>query len=137
MLGMGMKAPTDFELLNYIYERYYSTFSSYTKEEADRDSKIYVPIDCAEVARHFGVDKDIVFGRLYYHLEKKYGYKQSDGVNVPFFALRVGGDIKCINFPLLASVVAGLRQEYRKFWLATGISIGALVISAVSLGLSL
>jgi hypothetical protein len=132
-----MKAPTDLDLLNYIYENYYATFASYSKEDPGRKTKIYVPIDSAKIARHYGVDSDIVFGRLYYHLEKKYGYKQSDGVNVHFFALRVGDDIKCINFPLLASVVAGLRQEYRKFWLATGISIGALVISAISLGFSL
>jgi hypothetical protein len=132
-----MKIPTDLELLNYIYEQYYEKFISYSKEEPNRAAKIYVPIDCKKIAEHFKVDSDIVFGRLYYHLEKVYGYKQNDGVNVHFFALRLGDDPKCINFPLLSSVVAGLRLENRKFWWATGISILALIFSALSLGLTL
>jgi hypothetical protein len=132
-----MKIPTDLELLSYIYEKYYATFISYSKESPDRSAKIYVPINCAEIAKHFKVDGDIVFGRLYYHLEKVYGYTQSNGANVHFFAFHVGDDHKCINFPLLASVVAGLRLEHRKFWWATSISILALIVSAVSLGLAM
>jgi hypothetical protein len=40
-----MKVPTDQKLLSYIYDHYYATFSSFSKEEPDRDVKIYVPID--------------------------------------------------------------------------------------------
>lgn len=132
-----MKIPTDLKLLSHIYKKYYATFISYSKESPERSAKIYVPIDCAEIARNFKVDGDIIFGRLYYHLEKVYGYKKSDGANVHFFALQVGNDHKFINFPLLASVVAGLRLEHRKFWWATSISIVALIISALSLGVAL
>jgi hypothetical protein len=131
-----MKVPTDLKLLSHIYDSYYQTFSNYSKHEPDRAAKIYVPIDCAKVAEHLGVDPDIVFGRLYYHLENKYGYKQSDGARVHFFALRIGKDIKCVNFPLLSSVVAGLREESSKFWLATWISLVALALSVLSLGIS-
>jgi hypothetical protein len=93
-----------------------------------------VPIDCAKIVKHFGVDPDIVFGRLYSHLENKYGYKRSDGSRVHCFALRLKEDKKCINFPLLSSVVAGLREESSKFWLATWVSLLALVVSVFSLG---
>jgi hypothetical protein len=132
-----MKAPTDLKLLSYIYDLYYPEFVNYSKDEPERDAKIYVPINCAKVAAHFKVDPDIVFGRLYYHLEEKYGYKRSDGSRVHFFALRLNEDIKCINFPLLSSVVAGLRDESSRFWLATWISLAAAAVSVLSLGISL
>ena len=132
-----MKAPTDLQILNTIYESYYDTFKSFTKDAPERAAKIYVPIDCKKIARALGVDPDIVFGRLYYHLEKKYGYSQRDGVRVHFFALRIGDDIHCVNFPLLSSVVAGLRQDNRKFWITTGVSILALILAVASLTISI
>jgi hypothetical protein len=130
------KIPTDIEILDAIYERYYTEFTKYSKEERMRQTKIYVPIDCAEIANGLRVDGDIVFGRLYYHLEKKYGYTQDDGLKVHFFALAAGKDRHCINFPYLASVLATLRQEKQKFIIATWISVGALIISFISLFVS-
>jgi hypothetical protein len=130
------KTPTDLELLNTIYERYYTEFTKYSEEERIRQSKIMVPVDCAEIANRLGVDGDIVFGRLYYHLEKKYGYTQDDGSKVRFFALAAGKDRHCVNFPYLASVLATLRQEKQKFTITTWISVGAAVISVVSLCVS-
>jgi len=132
-----MKAPTDLQILNDIYDRYYQTFKTFVKGTPDRSAKIYVPIDCGKTAEALGVDGDIVFGRLYYHLEKKYGYAQKDGVRVHFFALRVGQDVHCVNFPLLASVVVGLRQDNRKFWITTVISVVALILAVISLTVSL
>jgi hypothetical protein len=131
-----MKAPTDLQILNDIYDRYYPTFKTFVKGAPDRSAKIYVPIDCNKTAEALGVDGDIVFGRLYYHLEKKYGYAQKDGVRVHFFALKVGQDMHCVNFPLLASVVAGLRQDNRKFWITTIISVVALILAVISLTIS-
>ena len=32
-----------------------------------------VPIDIPGIAARFGVDPDSIFGRLYYHLDPKYG----------------------------------------------------------------
>lgn len=69
------RVPTDLEILNVIYEQYYDEFSSYDKNSPTRSSKIYVPIDIGAIARRLH-DGDIVFGRLYYHLEKKYGYQR-------------------------------------------------------------
>jgi len=131
------KTPTDLELLNAIYERYYDEFSQYSKEGGGRGSKIYVPIDCASIADRLKVDGDIVFGRLYYDLDSRYGYTNDDGSKVHFFALAVGDDRHCVNFPLLASVLAGLRHENRRFLVTTWIAVIALVISSVSLGVAM
>ena len=131
------RLPTDFEILNAIYERYYDTFASFTREKPSRSAKILVPIDIDALAREMGVDHDIVFGRLYYHLEKRYGYKNDDGSVVHLFALRVGDDGHCVNFPLAASVLANLRDENRKYRLATVIAVVSLVVSLVSLYISI
>lgn len=131
-----MRIPTDIEILNTIYSMYHSDFVAFEKGGRSRDTKIYVPIDCKKIAGELKVDSDIVFGRLYYHLEKQYGYKQDDGSNVHFFALKVGNDSKCVNFPLMTSVLAGLRQEKKKFWIGTAIAVLALIVSTVSLTVS-
>jgi hypothetical protein len=103
--------PTDREILDAIYERYYDTFANYSETAPTRSSKIYVPIDISEIAARLGVDGDIVFGRLYYYLEKKHGYQQQSGASVPLFALEAGGDRHCINFPYMASVLAAMRAH--------------------------
>lgn len=129
--------PTDLALLEEIYKRYYPTYLRFSREEPTRSAKVYVPIDIKALATHFSVDNDIIFGRLYYYLEKKYGFKEPDGSVVHFFALRVGKDTNAIQFPLLGSVVATLRDERKKHQLATWLSIVALVISVLTAGISL
>jgi hypothetical protein len=131
------KTPTDLELLNVIYERYYCQFAQYSRENAERGSKIYVPIDCASIATQLNVDSDIVFGRLYYDLENRYGYTKDDGSKVHFFSLGVGEDRHCVNLPLLASVLAGLRYENKRFMVTTWIAVFAIIISSISLGISI
>ena len=132
------RPPTDLEILEEIYERYYSTFSSFTREKPNRSTKVYVPINIEAIAKHFAVDPDIIFGRLYYHLEPKYGFTKPDGsTEVNFFALEVGSDRHSVQFPLLATVIASLREERNKHLMATWLSIAAIVISVVSLIVSL
>ena len=80
--------PTDLQILKEIYRRYYSVFAEYSRETPNRATKVYVPINIEELAEHFGIDSDIVFGRLYYHLEPKYGFTQKDNVKVRFFTLK-------------------------------------------------
>ena len=128
-----MKIQTDRKLLQEIHDRYYETFASYQKGDDSRDSKIYVPIDVDKVASAFDVDGDIIFGRLYYHLDRKYGYKQDDGRMVHFFARVAGNDRHCVNFPLLTAVLADLKLENRKFRIATGIAFLSLIISIIAI----
>lgn len=131
------RLPTDRKILNAIYERYHPVFEAYSEEEAGRDSKIMVPIDISALARDMRIDRDIIFGRLYYHLEKKYGYRNEDGSYVRLFALQAGKDPHCVNFPLLASVLAALREQNRKHLTATGIALFSLGVSVTSLLISL
>lgn len=129
--------PTDQQILNAIYERYYDAFARHTAATPTRSAKVYVPIDIPAIAADLNVDVDIVFGRLYYHLDNKYGYTEPDSTKVSFFTLVAGKDTNCVNFPLLASVLAELRDQSRKHSLATWIAVASLVISLVSITISL
>ena len=132
-----MKTPTNLEILNVIYNDYYEDYVKYSRNDGARSSKNYVPIDCNKIAKKWDVDVNIIFGRLYYHLDKIYGYENNDGSKVPFFSIKVGEDKHCINFPLLSSVLAGMRQENKKYLIVTWLSIIALIISAISIGITI
>ncbi len=131
-----MKIPTDLKIIDTIYKEYHNDFISYKKGDSTRASKTHVPIDCEKIANILKVDPDIVFGRLYYHLEEKYGYQRPDGMNVHFFALVVENDYRCVNFPFMTSILAALKQENKRFWIGTLIAITALVVSFISLTIS-
>ena len=128
--------PTDIEILNTIYDEYYETFTSFTKGDSSRETKIYIPIDIALIAKKFDIDPDIIFGRLYYHLEKKYGYKKESDSHVHLFSLKTGKDSHCINFPYAASVLADLRAENKKFLVTTVTAVFSLIISIISIYIS-
>ena len=85
-----MKIPTDLEVLNAIYSRYYHEFASFRKEAADaRNAKVYVPIDVDKIASDLSVDGDIVFGRLYCHFNNKYSYIKADNTRIEFLHLNL------------------------------------------------
>lgn len=128
--------PSDYKLLTEIYDRYYEQFKNFNREAPERDAKIYVPIDIRTIAAHLKTDEYIIFGRLYTHLDKKYGYKNDDGSLSPFFSMQAGKDRHVINFPLLASVLAGLTEERNQQNTTWKISIAAALISLISLGVS-
>jgi len=125
--------PTDLRLLDAIYSRYHAEFSAFSDDNKTRGTKMWVPIDIDELAAKFSTDPDMIFGRLYYHLRGKYRQPTGDEV-LEFFQMRVGQDRHCINFPFLASVLADLREERRRFVVATRIAALSLVISLVSIG---
>jgi hypothetical protein len=126
--------PTDLEILNAIYERYYVDFRDFEKQKPPpRRAKIYVPVDCEEIARQLRVDGDIVFGRLYYHMDQKYSYRQADGhARVSFFTrdLEPGRDV--INFPLMSSVLAGLRADQGRHDRNTWLSVSAIIVAFIA-----
>lgn len=131
------RLPTDLQLLDTIYRSYYDFFASYSEASPKRSSKIYVPIGIEAVARKFDLDGDIIFGRLYYHLDEKYRYKQEEGGEVHLFTPAVGGDRHCVNFPYVASIVASLRDKDKKYRIATGMASVSFLISVVSFALSI
>ena len=126
---------TDRQILRAIYERYYDDFVTFERGNKTRETKIYLPIDIPAVAQLIGMDPELVFGRLYYHLAPKYGRVEAES-SVPFFEKtfpnRVTGrpDLHVVNFPLLESILANLEYEERKFRLP-------IVISAASLGIAI
>lgn len=134
-----MKVPSDLSVLEAIYEEYNLEFSQFSKGgENTRQTKVFVPVDCQKIAKRLGVDGDIVFGRLYFHLEQKHGYKRPDGSNVAFFTLQAGNDRHCVNFPLLASVLAGLQDEESRAkhattlaWIAIAVSLASVVATVL------
>jgi hypothetical protein len=131
------RPPTDLHILEEIYNRYYTTFISFSSKDGSRSAKVFVPIDIREIGKHFGIDPDIIFGRLYYHLEPKYGFMQPDGSRVHFFTLAIGTDRHCVQFPLLAVVVAKLREERNRDLFTRWLSLVAIIISFVSLLVSI
>jgi hypothetical protein len=132
---MAGSLPTDRNLLGVIFREYYPPFAAFSEENKTRSSKIWVPIDIETLARRFRTDPDMIFGRLYYHLNGKYG-QEIDGGRLEFFQMRVGADKHCVNFPFLASVLADLEQESSRFAWATAIAALSLVVSIASIAIA-
>ena len=133
------KMPTDRKILRKIYDKYSNCFVNFKRgdPEVKRETKIYVPIEIEALAEDLKVDSDMLFGRLYYSLDKKHGYEQKDGSKVHLFALAVGKDRHAINFPLLSAVLAELEESYIRFTIPLVISVVfsilALTISIISI----
>lgn len=136
------RPPSDFKLLKLIYSRHRRDFESFVEEHpSGRSSKILVPVNLQRIADACGVDVNSIFGRLYYHLDPKYGEAPgpSGGARKVFFTPVAGDDRDCVNFPLLEAVLAGLWEERRKDVLITttafvslGIAVASLVVSIVT-----
>lgn len=128
---------TDLELLKEIHRRHDLDFR---ERVGNRSSKIMVPIDIPAITAHFGLDTDSVFGRLYYHLDLKYGEEPKEGhARKVFFTPKAGHDVNCVNFPLVEAVLAGLWQQQRRdqlaLWAAMfsiGISLASLLVAVLS-----
>lgn len=135
MLKLSMKKPlpTDMQILDLIYEKYYEDFKKFGKDQYSRKSKILIPIDIKSIAEELGVDGDIVFGRLYFYLQERYGYTRNNGSMVSLFIFKSQDEMHLVNFPYLGSVLAGMREENSKFLLATFIAVGSAIISIISL----
>lgn len=132
------RPPSDFDLLKAIYERHHDDFMART---ADRRTAVVVPIDIPAVAAGLGTEPDIVFGRLYHHLDPLYGEDERDDgrPRKAFFMAKAGEEADCVNFPLLEAVLAGLWQERNwQLWavwasaLSVAIAVAALIVSIVT-----
>jgi len=129
------RPPTDLEILEEIYRRYYEVFSEYSKDSPSRDTKVYVPIDIRAIADHFGVDGDIVHGRLYYYLDHKYSIVRGDGSKVPFFRFVENTTPQSrdqVQFPVLASAIASLRESRNQFLWATALAGASFLIALLA-----
>ncbi len=130
--------PTDLQILEAVYGRYYHEFENFTIATPDRPTKAFIKVDLPAIATKLRVDVDIVFGRLYYHLQQKYGFRKEDGLLVPLFTRDLATPGDYVHFPLLSSVLATLRAEdlrQRRTWrlaiVAICVSIGGAFLSAL------
>ncbi|MEM1087663.1 MAG: hypothetical protein AAFZ74_09830 [Pseudomonadota bacterium] len=133
---MARPIPTDETLLATIYARYLKSFSEWSDDNKTRVAKIWVPIDIDALGKKFRCDPDLIFGRLYYHMNEKYGSKTGDGQEVNFFNMRLANDRHVVNFPLLTSVLADLQDNRKRFIISTRLAALSLVVSAISIGIA-
>lgn len=133
---MARAIPTDEMLLATIYKRNLKAFSEWSEENKTRVTKIWVPIDIDVLGKKFGCDPELIFGRLYYHMNGKYGSSTGDGQDVNFFNMRLANDRHVVNFPLLTSVLADLQDNRKRFIVSTRLAALSLVVSAISIGIA-
>lgn len=117
---------------------YSAEYRSFQHGKTDqRLSKVYVPIDIDKIARKLGTEGDIIFGRLYHHLNKKYGYTTPQGPYAFMFTRELGDgtnkEVNCIHFPLMASVLAELQDQQIKYSWTIWLSIIAIIISTIAI----
>lgn len=127
------KLPTDRAILKCIYEMYEPAYPGVQPGSPRGENDPYIAIDIPAVATKLGCNAELLFGRLYYHLDQKHRYKQDSGALVPLFYLKVGDKRHAIHFPYLAAILAVQEQEHRRQLWSLGISILALVLSVASL----
>jgi hypothetical protein len=127
------RPPTDFELLKAIYEHHEYEYRRTVSPAGDQ----FMAIDIPEIASKLGTTDQIVFGRLYRHLDPKYAHEPNPSVGrtsrKSFFGPQVGHLVNAINFPVLEAVLAGLWQERRRNLWAIGLSVASIAISVAAL----
>lgn len=123
------KLPTDREVLQRIYDMYERSYPGARPGESDP----YVAVDLPAVAAKLRCKPELLFGRLYYHLDRKHGYRQDGGALVSLFSPKVGEQRHAVHFPLLAAVLAGHNEERSRQRWTVRMSFAALVLSLVSL----
>ena len=125
--------PTDLKILKCIFEMYEPDYPGKENGEVRGKNDPYLPIDVSKVASRLGCSPEMLFGRLYYHLDAKHRYSQDDGAKVHLFSLRVGSIMHCVNFPYLAAVLAEGNAEHKRQLWSLAVSITALVLSIASI----
>ena len=130
------RPPTDYELLRAIYEHHRDDF---TGSRASTTTGVALPINIPSIAATLGTDPDTVFGRLYHHLDPKYGEPRDKEGRIALFIARPGDEPDLVNFPLLEAVLADLWQERDRqrvtVWvsmISIAIALAALIVSVVT-----
>ncbi len=123
------RPPTDYELLHVIYWKYRADHTG------DAAQKVFLPIDLHDIARDLRTEPNMVFGRLYHHLNPKYVSTAEKGeLQKALFISNTSGNL--INFPLLEALYAGLAQERSQARWVTGTAVLSLAIAIASLVVS-
>ena len=127
------KNPTDYKILKTLYNDYFDDFIDFDLSNPQRSAKMYVPISFDRLERELGANKSIIFGRLYYHLNKKYSYINDNGSRVDLFLLGLNKEKHLIQFALLSSILANLKDNRRHHLWPIYISAFAVLVSVTSI----
>ncbi|WP_172205406.1 hypothetical protein [Niveibacterium sp. COAC-50] len=128
---------SDRYVLKCIYEMYKDQYPRSNSDVVVSDNDPYIAINLQALAEKLDCSPELLFGRLYYHLDRKHRYKQEDGALVSLFTLKVGEKKHAVNFPFLASILAGENRDFLRFIMPLSMSGLALLISATSLVISI
>jgi len=124
------RIPTEREVLRCIYAMYESEYPGSPAVGGRGENDPYVAIDVSAVAAKLRCKSELLFGYLYYHLDAKHKYEQSENVHVHLFAIKVGQKRHGVNFPYLCALLANHNLEHRRQRWSVGISLLALALSA-------
>lgn len=125
---------TDLQLLETIQSEYADAYLERIKNKPDNpnNSMVYLAIDLDKIAKKLGLPNgELVFQRLYRHLEKKYGYKNPDGTQCAFFTPVAGQEKNCVSFAQLCAIVASLKVEQKDLRITRWIAIAGLCTAIV------
>jgi hypothetical protein len=118
-----MKHVTDLKIMDAVLKECYFEFKK-------DNTKYYAVFDLRKVSKKLNIDYGILWGRFYYHLNKKYkGNIEKSELFYPFEG--ENRDLCSIHFPLLSSIVADKRDEYFRFTVPLYLSVGFSVLSLV------
>ncbi|WP_020162990.1 hypothetical protein [Methyloversatilis discipulorum] len=127
---------TDRYILQCIFNMYLRDYPGPREPGGRGANDPYIAIDIHALAHRMKCSPELLFGRLYYHLDQKHRYKRESGAVVSLFTLQAGEKRHAVNFPFLAAILAEKNQEFRRHVLALAISFLALGVSTASLLLS-
>jgi hypothetical protein len=104
--------PTDLKILNKIYENHYGDYV--------QKKDVYIEVDVGRLSKELKADYLIVMMRFYQHFNAKhFSIGSVDGVKRLLFNVEQDGPsgklTHRVNFSLLASVLADLRQQHEQF----------------------
>ena len=112
---------------------YAAQYPGPSKTEGAGENDPFMPIKVRHIAGHLNCQPELIFGRLYYHLESKYRYKQENAVLVSFFQINFEGRGHCVHFPYLASILAALDDDHRRNTWTFWFSVAALALSVAGI----
>lgn len=127
--GKEIKNFTDRKLLSVIKKLYEKKFLEFVNNPEKKT--FYIPIDCELIGGKMQSNGQMVFLRLYYFLEKKYGYKQDNGYNVSFFSRGIGDEINCINYPYMCAVLAEMNEKRSELNILWSLTIFNIIVTLV------
>jgi hypothetical protein len=80
------KLPTDREILKCIFDLYKSDYPGPKGEDGRGANDPFIHIDLTKVSARLDCTPELIFGRLYYHLDAKYRYKQENGARALIYS---------------------------------------------------